>query len=201
MPSADASQLRAGIDYPKNLSEFDRFFPDEAACERYLEKLRWPAGFVCPSCRHSGDVWCSARGLLCPACNRRAYVTAGTIFEKTRKPLKLWFIAAWEITGHKYGTNALNLMRMLGLNSYQTAWAWLHKFRRAMVRPERDLLAGIVEIDETFVGAEVKGGGGRHTGNKAIVSVAVEILDGRKLGRIRMTRIPAVYPRATAVNI
>jgi transposase-like protein len=196
MPSANSAHLEAGVDYPKDLSEFDRFFPNEEACERFLEYLRWPDGFVCPSCGHTGEAWRSARGLMCPACRRRAYVTAGTIFEKTRKPLKLWFIAAWEIAGHKYGTNAMNLMRMLGLNSYQTAWAWLHKFRRAMVDPDRHQLAGIVEVDETYVGAVVKGGGGRHTGKKAIVSVAVEIVGSRRFGRVRLARIPDVSRRS-----
>jgi transposase-like protein len=100
-------------------------------------------------------------------------------------------MAAWEITGHKYGANALNIQRMLGLNSYKTAWAWLHKLRRAMVRPERDLLSGNVEIDETYVGAVIPGGGGRHTGNKAIVGIAIEVLD-HGFGRIRVSRIADV---------
>ena len=192
MPSAEASRLRAGVDYPKDLSEFDRFFPDEEACERYLERLRWPTGFVCPSCGHAGDVWRSARGPLCPTCRRRAYLTAGTIFEGTRKPLKLWFIAAWEIAGHKYGANAMNLKRMLGLDSYGTAWAWLHKFRRAMVRPDRDRLRGIVEVDEAYVGGERPGAQGRYTERKAIVAVAIEIIDEKQVGRVRLRRIPDV---------
>ena len=97
--SAERARLRAGTDYPTDLSDFDRFFPDEAACVRFLERLRWPDGFVCPACGHVGAPWRSARGPLCPNCRRRASVTAGTIFEGTRKPLKLWFIAAWEIVG------------------------------------------------------------------------------------------------------
>jgi transposase-like protein len=192
MASADASRLRAGVDYPRDLSEFDRFFPDEEACEQYLERLRWPNGFVCPACGHAGTAWRSARGLLCGRCRRRAYVTAGTILEGTRKPLQLWFIAAWEIVGHKYGANAANLQRMLGVSSYKTAWAWLHKFRRAMVRPGRDRLSGIVEVDETYVGGEEEGAQGRYTERKAIVAVAVEILDERRIGRIRLRQVPDV---------
>ena len=119
--SADAARLRAGIDYPTNLSDFDRFFPDEGACERFLERLRWPDGFVCPACSHAGTPWGTARGPLCPNCRRRASVTAGTIFQGTRKPLKLWFIAAWEIVAHKYGANAVNVRRMLGVNSHRTS--------------------------------------------------------------------------------
>lgn len=192
MPSADARRLRAGVDYPKDLSEFDEFFPDEEACGRYLERLRWPEGFVCPSCGEAGEAWRSARGLLCPGCRRRAYVTAGTILEGTRKPLRLWFIAAWEITGHKYGANAVNVQRMLGVGSYRTAWAWLHKFRRAMVRPGRDRLGEIVEVDETYVGGEEEGARGRYTERKAIVAIAVEVHDERRLGRVRLRRIPNV---------
>jgi transposase-like protein len=190
MASADATQLRAGVDYPRDLADFDGFFPDQAACERFLERLRWPEGFVCPACGHQGTAWRTARGLLCPSCRRRAYVTAGTIFEGTRKPLKLWFIAAWEIAGHKYGANALNVKRMLGLKSYQTAWAWLHKLRRAMVRPNRDRLQGIVEVDEAYVGGEEEGATGRYTETKALVAVAVEIVGDRRLGRIRLRTVP-----------
>jgi len=189
---AESSRLRAGVDYPKNLAEFDRFFSNEAACELFLEKVRWPQGFVCPKCLHAAEPWRSARGILCPKCRHRAYVTAGTIFEGTRKPLKLWFIAAWEVVGHKYGTNALNIQRMLGLASYKTAWAWLHKFRRAMVRPGRDRLRGIVEIDESYVGGAQEGSIGRDSG-RPIVAIAVELTDDdRALGRVRLKRIPDV---------
>lgn len=186
VPSADAARLEAGVDYPRDLSDFDRFFSDDEACARFLERLRWPDGFVCPGCGHRGTPWRSARGLLCPSCRRRAYVTAGTIFEGTRKPLRLWFIAAWEIVGHKYGANAMNVKRMLGLRSYETAWAWLHKLRRAMVRPDRERLQGIVEVDEIYVGGEEEGATGRYTETKALVAVAVEIVGDRKLGRIRL---------------
>jgi transposase-like protein len=189
----EAARLRAGVDYPSDLSQFDRFFPDEAACIAYLGRLRWPGGFICPRCQRSGEAWRMADGLLrCRDCEVETSVTAGTIFEGTRKPLKLWFIAAWEIAGHKYGANALNVQRMLGLKSYTTAWAWLHKFRRAMVRPDRDRLNGIVEVDEAYVGGEEEGARGRYTKTKAIVAIAAEIVDERRLGRVRMRRIPTV---------
>jgi transposase-like protein len=194
--SADVARLQAGVDYPRDLSDFDRFFPDEEACERFLERLRWRDGFVCPSCLWAGEPWRSARGLLCPGCRRRAYVTAGTIFEGTRKPLKLWFIAAWEIVGHKYGTNALNVKQMLGVKSYKTAWAWLHKFRRAMVRPDRDRLSGIVEVEESYIGGTEEGGHGRYTESKAIVALAVEIVDEQRLGRVRLRPIANVSSEA-----
>jgi transposase-like protein len=191
MTLSDSTRLRAGVDYPADLAGFDGFFPDEEACVRYLEHLRWPDGFVCPKCQEAGEAWRMRRGLLlCRHCRAQTSVTAGTIFEGTRKSLKLWFIAGWEITGHKYGANALNVQRMLGVRSYETAWAWLHKFRRAMVRPNRDRLNGIVEVDEAYVGGEEEGARGRYTERKAIVAVAVEVIDERRLGRVRLRRVP-----------
>ena len=194
--ATDTVHLRAGTDYPRDLSEFDHFFPDEAACQRFLERLRWPNGFVCPACGYTGPPWRSARGRLCTNCRRRASVTAGTIFEGTRKPLKLWFITAWEIVGHKYGANALNVKRMLGVDSYKTAWSWLHKLRRAMVRPDRDRLLGVIEVDEMYVGGEEKGVRGRRTEKKAIVAVAVEVVDEKRLGRVRLRRVTDVSGEA-----
>ena len=193
MTPIKAAQLRAGVDYPTDLSQFDRFFPDEEACAGYLQGLRWPEGFVCPKCGHAGEAWRMRRGLfLCSQCRAQTSVTAGTIFEGTRKPLKLWFIAAWEITSHKYGANATDIKRMLGFKSYETAWSWLHKLRRAMVRPDRERLLGMVEVDEIYVGGEEKGVHGRETEKKAIVAVAVEVVDEKRLGRVRLRRVADV---------
>lgn len=123
---------------------------------------------------------------MCRDCSRRTSVTAGTIFHRTRTPLSTWFAAAWLVTSQKSGVSAQGLQRVLGLKSYETAWAWMHKLRRAMVRPERDLLHGVVEVDETFVGGLSTGRLGASTG-KAVVMVAVEKPGpGRKLGRIRL---------------
>ena len=181
------------MDYPTDLSQFDQFFPDEEACVGYLKGLRWPGDFVCPKCEVVGQPWRMRRGLLlCSQCRSQTSVTAGTVFEGTRKPLRLWFIAAWEITSHKYGTNAANVRRLLGLGSYETAWAWLHKLRRAMVRPDRDRLFGAVEVDEMYVGGQEKGVHGRQTEKKAIVACAVEVLDNKRLGRVRLRRVADV---------
>jgi transposase-like protein len=186
-----ASELRGGVDYPRNRLEFDDFFPDEGSCLAYLEQLRWPEGFLCRRCEQGGVPWRSGRGLLvCPECGAHTSVLAGTVFHRTRTPLRTWFLAAWEITSQKYGANALGLQRVLGLKSYQTAWAWLHKFRRAMVRPNRERLGEIVEIDETYVGGVEEGVRGRYTEEKAIVLVAVEIVDERQLGRVRLRPVP-----------
>ena len=188
-----ASELKAGMEYPRNRLEFDEFFPDEVSCLVYLERLRWRDGFVCPRCGWGGEPWRSSKGLLvCRQCQGRTSVLSGTIFHRTRSPLRTWFRAAWEITSQKYGANALGLQRVLGLKSYQTAWAWLHKFRRAMVRPGRDRLDGIVEVDEAYIGGVEEGARGRYTETKAIVAIAVEIVDEKRLGRVRMRPVADV---------
>jgi transposase-like protein len=129
------------------------------------------------------------RGLYwCQGCGYQASLTAGTLFNDTHKPLQLWFEAMWYITNQKSGVSALGLQRVLGLGSYHTAWNWLHKLRRAMVRPGRDRLSGVVEVDETFVGGERPGKRGRGAAGKALVVIAVQ--EGEKgIGRIRMRRV------------
>lgn len=175
-------------DYPRTQLEFEERFRTEAACKEYLVRLRWPDGFTCSNCTDK-VAWRTTRDRFeCSICHKQVVVTAGTIFHKTRKPLWLWFRAMWWLTGQKYGTNALGLHRVLGLGSYVTAWTWLHKLRRAMVRPGRDQLFGRVEVDETFVGGVETGGGRRHIGKKALVAIAAEVR-GRAIGRIRMKRI------------
>lgn len=125
---------------------------------------------------------------MCVGCGRQASVTAGTIFQDTRTPLVLWFRAIWWVTSQKNGASAQGLQRVLGLGSYRTAWTWLHKLRRAMVRPGREQLTGSVEVDESFVGGVEPGGGRRHIGKKALVAIAAEVR-GRAIGRIRLRRI------------
>ena len=196
MVNKPANQLVAGVDYPRNFVEFQEFFPNEAAAYRYLEQLRWPEGLVCLRCGENRKAWRSARGLLvCSACRKQTSVTAGTVFEKTRKPLQLWFHVAWEITNSKQGANALTIQRRIGLSSYKTAWSWLHKFRRAMVRPDRDRLAGEVEVDETYVGGEEDGVRGRKTKTKSIVVIAVE-LQGNRTGRVRLSKVADVSAKS-----
>lgn len=185
-----ASQLRGGVDYPRTRTEFDEFFPDDECCLGYLEALRWPGGFACPRCGSTGTPWQMSRGLLvCRQCRKQVSVLSGTLFHRTRSSLRLWFMAAWDITSQKYGASALGVQRVLGLGSYTTAWAWLHKFRRAMVNPGRDQLSGIVEVDETYVGGEEAGVRGRETLKKAIVLIAVET-NNEKLGRVRLRSVP-----------
>ena len=182
-----------GIDYPETLQEFDEWFPTEQACLDYLEKLRWPDGFVCPVC-NGRKAWRMKTGLFrCSVCKHKVSLVAGTIFHGTKKPLRLWFQAVWYVTSQKFGGSALGLKRVLGLKSYQTAWSWLHKMRRAMVRPGRAPLSGTVEVDETFVGGKEQGGKrGRGAGKKAIVLIAIEVHDPMGFGRVRMQRVSDV---------
>jgi len=183
-------------DYPGNLVEFGERFTTDAACRAYLERIRWPDGFRCPACGGS-RAWPTGRlGLWeCVACHHQTSVTAGTIFEGTRKPLRLWFLAMWLITGEKNGISALGLQRELGFTRYETVWTWLHKLRRAMVRPGRDQLSGRVEVDETYLGGEEEGMRGREVEKKFIVAIAVEE-DGDGMGRVRLRRVEDVSGRS-----
>ena len=171
------------------------WFHSEQACLDYLERLRWPNEFVCPSCGAvEAPTKTSRSRLTCPSCKHQTSVTAGTIFDKTRTPLKVWLAAAWYITNQKHGVSALGLQRVLGLGSYQTAWTMLHRFRRAMIRPGRDLLSGIVEVDETYVAIGDKAiplGAKRRNPNitKTLVVIAVEMQEPKGFGRIRLRRI------------
>ena len=188
----------AGKDYPATWSEFEDWFASEESCAAYLEQLRWPRGFVCPACGIADEPARTSRGrLCCGVCRFQCSVTAGTIFDKTRTPLRVWFAAAWYITSQKQGISALGLQRVLGLTSYETAWAMLHRFRRAMVRPGRDLLTGTVEVDESFLALRRRKGKPRkmrsskahNTDHLVPVAIAVEVLEPKGFGRIRVRRI------------
>ena len=171
-------------DYPKTMMEFENRFATEDACREYLFKLRWPNGFVCPRCEGERS-WLTERGLLvCSVCGYHASLRAGTIFQGSRKPLKMWFQAIWWVTSQKTGASALGLQRVLGLGSYQTAWTWLHKLRRAMVGAGRDRLRGTVEADETYIGGDKPGKRGRAAEGKSLALVAARE-DRRRAGRIR----------------
>jgi len=176
-------------DYPRDLLDLEARFSSEAACRDYLVGLRWPEGFRCPRCGHDRGWPVRSVYLECAQCHRQTSVTAGTIFQDTRKPLRLWFRAIWYVTSQKNGASALGLQRILGIRSYVTAWSWLHKLRRAMVRPGRDGLKGVVEVDETYLGGLEEGVAGRKTEKKALIAVAAEE-DGNGIGRIRLQCIP-----------
>ena len=179
------AQPRPAIDYPGSYADLRSWFPDDRACLDYLDWLRWPDGFRCPLC-HGEQGWRLPDGRWsCGRCGRRVSPTAGTIFHRTRTPLTVWFAAAWQMSSQKHGISALGLKRVLGIGSEQTAWAMLHRYRTAMVRPGRDRLRGIVEVDETNIGGVQPGSRGRQALGKTMVAIAVE-RDGKALGRCRM---------------
>jgi transposase-like protein len=135
---------------------------------------------------------------MCAGCSHRTSVTAGTIFDRTRTPLTVWFTACWLFATAKDGISALSLQRSLEIGSYQTAWAMLHRLRSVLVTPGRDRLAGTVEVDETFIGGEEPGlRGGRAKGKKALVGIAIEVKEPKGFGRCRM----AILTDASAVSL
>lgn len=165
--------------FPDTLSEFQRTFPDESACIAYLEKLRWPNGFVCQRCKLSGEPYRFKNRitvLRCRCCGADNRLTAGTVMQNSRTPLQIWFWAAYLVTSHTPRTSATQFQRQLGIKRYETAFQILHKLRIATVRPERDVIGsdGHVEIDEAFVGGRTRGKGKGVT-DKALVAAAVEV--------------------------
>ena len=178
---------------PRSLPEFEARFPDDAACARWLLEKRWPDGFRCPACGHD-KAWELGRERLtlqCAACERQVSVTAGTVLHGSHLGLRTWFLAAWLMATHKNGISARQLWLQLGLGSYKSAWLLVRKLRRAMVDPEREPLAGLVEVDETSVPFRAKGEParpGRSHEGKLLVAGAVEI-KGKGPGRIRLAVI------------
>ena len=180
-------------DFPTSLPEFERRFPDEAACAEWLLERRWGSGFACPECGHDG-CWRLGRKVLtlqCRACRRETSVTAGTVMHRSHLPLKVWFTAAWLVATHRNGMSARQLWLQLGLGSYKSAWLLLRKLRAAMVDPDREPLAGLVEVDETSL--PFRGGGeparpGRSHDGKLLIAGAVEIR-GKGPGRTRLAVI------------
>ncbi|MHB8274413.1 MAG: IS1595 family transposase [Dermatophilaceae bacterium] len=178
---------RAGVDYPTSVGELQSWFSTDADCLDYLEWLRWPEGFVCPDCEHLGGWRLGDARFECVRCHSRTSTTAGTIFDRTRTPLTVWFNACWMFASGKDGISALSLQRTLEIGSYQTAWAMLHRLRSVLVAPGRDRLVGTVEVDETYIGGEEPGlRGGRARGKKVLTGIAVEVREPRGIGRCRM---------------
>jgi len=187
---SDWARPLAGQHYPRSTGDFLAWFGSDVDCLDYLEWLRWPDGFVCPRCGKSGG-WPIADGrFCCIACEARTSVTAGTIFDRTRTPLTVWFHAGWLFATSKDGVSAQSLQRTLEIGSYQTAWAMLHRLRSALVPPGRDRLSGRVQVDETYIGGDEPGlRGGRARGKKVLTAIAVETHEPRGLGRCRMAPI------------
>jgi transposase-like protein len=185
------------LSFPRSLPEFQRLFPDDAACAAYLEQGRWRDGFVCPHCQAAGEPFrfASRPGVLrCRKCRRDIGLTAGTVMERTHTPLSVWFWAAYLVASQTPGMSATQFQRQIGLSRYETAFQILHKLRAGMVRPDQDRIGGRpgehVEVDEAYVGGRTRGKG-RGVTDKVLVASAVEVrqrkpgtkLDKRKGGR------------------
>ncbi len=176
--------------YPVDVINFQDMFPTDEACMEYLRLVKWPDGFVCPECNHD-EAWKMKDHIFrCKECRKKTSIISGTIFQDLRKPMRLMFQAMWYVVCQKQGVSALGLQKIIGLGSYQTSWVWLHKLRTAMVRPGRDRLSGIVEVDETLVGGSQSGKRGRGAEGKELVLVAVEDKEKKGIGRVRFKHIP-----------
>src|SRR3954470_12777510 len=184
-------------DLPQDFLEFNARFGTDEQCREYLFRARWPDGFRCDGCGHDHAYTLRTRLVYeCVACRKQHSLLAGTIFEQTKTALARWFLAVYLVTSSKGGIAAAELQRQLGFGSYQNAWSWLHKLREAMVRPDREPLAGRVEADETYVGGPRPGKRGRGAAGKTLAAGAGEARQagGRRLGAPPATRWPPVPP-------
>jgi hypothetical protein len=166
--------------FPTTLPEFQKVFPNEDACAKYLETMRWPDGFVCPKCRHAGEPYRfptrSSVVLRCRECKGNTSLMSGTVMQSSHTALSTWFWAAYLVTTQTPGQSALQFQRQLGLPRYETAFQILHKLRSSMVRPERDSIGSEhpVEVDECLVGGRTRGEG-RGTHHMTTIVGAVEV--------------------------
>jgi len=165
-------------DFPKTATEFEKRFATEEDCRAYLIQARWGGEPACARCE-SRRVWTIRQGTTfeCADCGHQTSLTSGTVLEKTRKPLKMWFRAIFEISARRTGISGKDLQRIMGFGSYETAWTWLHKLRSAMVRSDSEPMGPFVQTDEALVG----GKGGPH---KELVLVAAEAN-----GRVRLAHV------------
>ena len=181
--------LMAGRDYPNTYREFVAMFPDDRACATFFNPIALAGRIYLPGVQEGFDSWTQSRGrLVCPACRHQTSVTAGTIFDKTRTPLTMWFEAAWHVTTAKNGLSAKTLERTLGTH-YRVAWTMLQRFRVAMVDAERSPLSGEVEVDEPLVGGVHQGGKRGRGSKKSVVAIAVEVRQPNGVGRVRMRHV------------
>ena len=162
-------------DFPKTASEFEERFATEDDCRAYWIEARWGDAPACARCEATHVWWIrDDTAFECAECGHQTSLTSGTVLEKTRKPLKMWFRAVFEISTRRTGISAKDLQRIMGFGSYKTAWSWLHKLRAALPGEEAEPLGPFVQMDEALVGG--KGGP-----NKELVLVAAEAN-----GRIRL---------------
>ena len=189
------------IEYPMNILEFQKMFPDEASCLKYLERMRWPNGFACSKCAEVGEPFRISkrlRVLKCRSCLYETSITAGTVMHRSKTDILVWFWAAHLVSTQTPGVSALELQKKLGIDRYETAFQMLHKLRSAMVRPNRDKIGEEwpIELDIVYVGGRTKSGISGKTHQTPII-IAVEL----KQREIRDTVTNKIKQRAIAGRI
>jgi transposase-like protein/Zn ribbon nucleic-acid-binding protein len=183
--------------YPENLMDFQKMFQTDKDCSHYLYQCRWPAGFVCPKCNKKSEKSYSLENYKryeCPKCGHQVSITAGTVMHNTKTALTIWFWAAYLVSTLTPGISALQLKKQLGIKRYETAYQILQKLRSVMIRPDRDKIRGVLEVDETYIGSSQKGKRGRGAFGKILVAGALEVLSVKekkqRVGRLRLSIIP-----------
>ena len=177
------------MEYPETQIDFERMFSTKEDCMNFLYKIKFPDGFKCAACGNNEN-WINSRNVfVCKFCRGETTVTSGTIFHKSKLPLTIIFRAMWWIVAQKNGVSAKGLQRILGIGSYETAWTWLHKFRRIMIISDREKLSGTLEVDETLVGGKKIGKRGRGAEGKSLVLMALE-MKKYGTGRVRLAIVP-----------
>jgi len=202
-------------EYPITFLDFQRMFPDENACLRYLERMRWPSGFVCEKCVAAGEPFRFAarpKVLKCRSCHQDASVTADTVMHRSKTSIHVWFWAAYLVATQTPGVSALELQKKFGIARYETAFQLLHKLRAEMVRPGRDKIGAQwpLELDIVFVGGKHKSGiQGKTDQTPVIIAVEIrrrevrnpktdKIIKRALAGRVRLQSLPD--KSATSVN-
>ena len=196
--SMNRVQFQSGLSMP----EFLKQFGTEAQCAAELEQARWPQGFVCPCCTHTGHSVFKSRShktFQCQACRRQTSLTAGTLFQSTKLPLTVWFLAIYLISQAKTSLSALALMRYLGV-SYPTAWLIQHKLMETMSERETNYtLSGSIQVDDAYLGGELTGGkAGRGSENKVPFVAALSLDEEGHPLRIKLTPVSGFTNKAIA---
>lgn len=187
--------------YPETMQEFLDCFPTEESCRQYIAKLRWGNSVACPNCASCKSWGIRRNKMRCSRCHRDISITAGTVFESTHIPLRLWFQGIWCVASQKNGVSALGLSRVLGIKRQKTGWDLLHKIRLGMVRPGRERLTGTVEVDEVLIGGKRHKLEGRSQPGKILALIAAEDKKSEGIGRIRIQIIPDATSRSLHMAI